>query len=219
MTNEFNLSEFGVEKKIVTIANVVDPIYLQQEIGELLTKRQVNSGCNLLFSSFNAIQDYNKGFDLFLESINYLDDINFNIIILGDNFPNQLEPLRSRIKLVPLTSDKSLIRQTFLSATVCVVPSRTENASQTAIESQLMGTPVVAFRTTGMPSLISHKVTGYLANCFDAKDFAAGIRWIHENQNFAIHSQNIIESARSRVKHDNSLEKHISMYQKLNNDV
>ena len=46
------------------------------------------------------------------------------------------------------------------------------------MESLSCGTPVVAFDTSGLPSMIDHHKTGYLAKSFDTVDFANGIRWI-----------------------------------------
>ena len=213
----FKQSDFGFNNRIQTIANVVDSTFLKQPVENLLVTRDSFHGYNILFSSFNATQDYNKGFDLFLESLKHLQDLNFKIIILGDEFPVQLSYLETNIELLPLTSDLNLIRETFMSASVCVMPSRIENASQVTIESQLMGTPVVAFKTSGMIELIDHKVNGYLANSFDTFDFAEGIRWVFKNQNNPDFHKRIIELARSREIDNYSIESHKLIYKKLTN--
>jgi glycosyltransferase involved in cell wall biosynthesis len=40
----------------------------------------------------------------------------------------------------------------------------------------------VAFRIGGMPDMIEHQRTGYLARAFDAADLAAGISWALEDE-------------------------------------
>ena len=44
-----------------------------------------------------------------------------------------------------------------------------------------------SINTTGFPDVIEHKVTGYLANEFDANDLAAGIKWCIDNYSFNLH--------------------------------
>lgn len=217
LSGSFEQSEFGFNNRIHTIANVVDSNFLQQPVESLLANRKSSYGFNIIFTSFNAMQDFNKGFDLFLESLKYLQDIDFKIIILGSDFSGPLSYLKSKIDLLPLTSDVNMIRNTFMSASVCVVPSRIENASQVTIESQLMGTPVVAFKTSGMIELINHRVNGYLANSFDAFDFAKGIRWVFENQNDPGFHKRIIELARSRDINNNSIKSHKLVYEQVTN--
>lgn len=59
-----------------------------------------------------------------------------------------------------------------------VVPSRIDNLPQTATEAMACGTPVVAFRLGGLPDIVQHQQTGYLAEPLDATSLAEGIRWV-----------------------------------------
>lgn len=66
-------------------------------------------------------------------------------------------------------------------AYLVVVPSRQEAFGQTASEAHACGTPVVAFRTGGLPDIVEHQRTGYLAQPFDTQDLSAGISWVFED--------------------------------------
>ena len=50
-----------------------------------------------------------------------------------------------------------------------------DNLPNTVIEAQSCGTPVVAFDVGGLPDIIVHNQTGYLAKAFDTDDLAEGI--------------------------------------------
>ena len=50
------------------------------------------------------------------------------------------------------------------SADIFVLPSLEDNLPNTIIEAMACGTPVLAFKTGGIPEMIEHKVNGYLAD-------------------------------------------------------
>jgi glycosyltransferase involved in cell wall biosynthesis len=66
----------------------------------------------------------------------------------------------------------------YASADITAVPSREDNMPITAMESQSCGTPVVAFNIGGLPDIVMHQSTGYLAQAENPEDLAAGISWI-----------------------------------------
>ena len=64
------------------------------------------------------------------------------------------------------------------------------------MESLASGTPVVAFNSTGTPSMIVQKFNGYLAKPFSTKDFANGINWAlkeKKNKNLKVRIRNYSE--------------------------
>jgi glycosyltransferase involved in cell wall biosynthesis len=63
-----------------------------------------------------------------------------------------------------------------------VIPSKLEAFGQTASEAHACGTPVVAFDTCGLPDIVDHQVTGYLAKAFEPEDLARGIEWVLEEK-------------------------------------
>jgi glycosyltransferase involved in cell wall biosynthesis len=58
---------------------------------------------------------------------------------------------------------------------VFVCPSSQENLPNTIAESLSCGVPAVAFDIGGIPDLIEHRRTGYLARPFDTADLSNGI--------------------------------------------
>lgn len=66
----------------------------------------------------------------------------------------------------------------YQAADLFVLPSLQDNLPNTVMEAMACGTPVAAFKTGGVPEMISHKQNGYLAPLENAEELAAGIRFL-----------------------------------------
>jgi glycosyltransferase involved in cell wall biosynthesis len=73
--------------------------------------------------------------------------------------------------------DDQALSLLYSAADVVVVPSRIENLPQAATEAQSCGVPVVGFRVGGLPEVVDHGITGFLATPYDATELAHGIGW------------------------------------------
>jgi glycosyltransferase involved in cell wall biosynthesis len=58
-----------------------------------------------------------------------------------------------------------------------VTPSLEDNLPNTLMESMACGVPCVGFDVGGVPEMITHRETGYVARFRDAEDLAAGLHW------------------------------------------
>ena len=62
-------------------------------------------------------------------------------------------------------------------ADVYITPSLQENLPNTIMEAMSSGTPCVGFNIGGIPEMIDHKLTGYVAEYKSSEDLAKGINW------------------------------------------
>lgn len=137
----------------------------------------------LLFGASGGAEDPRKGFDLLLQALGQLRSqrSDLHLLVFGQLAPREPPELGFPIHYTgPLHDDFSL-RALYSAADLMVVPSRQDNLPSTAVEAHACGTPVVAFRTGGLPDIVEHKRTGYLAQPFDTQDLAAGISWVLED--------------------------------------
>lgn len=89
--------------------------------------------------------------------------------------------------------DSEGVKRVLRSCDVVCIPSLQESQSIFAIEATLHGKPVVCFETSGLATLIQHKVNGYVARAFDSADLIQGIRWVLTSPNY----RQLSEAARS----------------------
>ncbi|EMY33600.1 glycosyltransferase [Arthrobacter crystallopoietes BAB-32] len=87
--------------------------------------------------------------------------------------------LAGRVRLLPPVTAKELARH-FRSADVVAVPSFSESFGLVALEAQACGTPVVATNVGGLPSAVSHGVTGLLVDGHAPDDWASAFGELFE---------------------------------------
>ena len=73
------------------------------------------------------------------------------------------------------------------------------------------GTPVVGFEVGGIPEMIDHKKTGYLAKYKSAEDLAKGIYWILFDGDY----QQLCDNSRQKVLGNYSEEVVSEKYKKV----
>lgn len=135
----------------------------------------------VLMGAPGGLADPRKGGDLVLEALSRLVERSQapdQLLVFGQSAvaAQGSVPLPTRF-LGSLGDDLSLALA-YSAADVFVLPSRQDNLPNTGIESLACGTPVVAFDVGGLPDIIDHRRTGWLARPFDTEDLAAGIAWV-----------------------------------------
>lgn len=130
----------------------------------------------ILFGAGSGLKDHHKGGESLLEAMTALDQsgiftgTNTLLAIFGqDGESFQIGSIQ--VRFLGKLDDQSL-RNAYSSANVMVVPSRLDNFPSTAVEAQACGTPVVAFRTAGLPDIVHDGETGFLAEAFDVGQLA-----------------------------------------------
>jgi glycosyltransferase involved in cell wall biosynthesis len=153
----------------------------------------------LLFGAIGGSQDLRKGFDLLLEALAQLRQRqpSLQLVVFGELAPANPPDLGFSIHYTGHLHDDLSLRALYSAADLFVLPSRQDNFPNTALEAQACGTPVVAFRTGGIPDIVEHQSTGYLAQPYDPHDLAAGIAWVLED---SLRYQTLGIAARNRAE-------------------
>jgi len=134
------------------------------------------------FGAYNFLNDKNKGYDLFLNSLIILNNKSqYKIVTFGDKFPEEILNLGFEVDSFGENLSENEIRKFYSSIDILVVPSRIESFGQVATEAMACGCPVIGFNNSGLFDIIEHKKTGYLANSYNSNDLANGVLWYYQN--------------------------------------
>ncbi len=136
----------------------------------------------VLISAMNATHDINKGFKYLESALQLLaaDGWQDKLELLVVGQPAPTTPVNTGVptRFLGVLPDEHSMRLAYSAADVTVLPSLQENLPNSIMESMACGTPVAAFGIGGIPQLVEHGVTGYLARPTDSTDLAAGLRGI-----------------------------------------
>lgn len=135
----------------------------------------------ILFGADGGEKDLRKGGDLLRNALITLHKNgvrNLQLVIFGQSAPKVQSEFPFPVTYLGRLHDDVSLVAAYSAADVMIVPSRQENLPQTAIEAHACGIPVVAFNIGGLPDIIEHQKTGYVARPFEIVDLADGIAWV-----------------------------------------
>lgn len=141
----------------------------------------------ILFSAFNAVNDKNKGYEKLLEACDILKAKNnlhdLELLVIGaEKSIDEKNELTIPVNYYGILNSDTQVVSAYQAATVMVLPSLSENLSNSIMESLSCGTPVVAFNIGGNSDLIEHKKNGFMAEPFKCDQLADGILYCIENK-------------------------------------
>lgn len=167
---EVKLIYNGIDEKVFT----PERKQLAREKLKLPKEKQI-----LFFTAERATDNIYKGGHIIkkvYESLRNNDDLLF--ICVGsdktnNNFGNWVD--------IPYINDQQELALYYAASDLFIYPSLADNCPLVVLESMSCGTPVIAFRTGGIPELIDHLENGYLAAYNDSDDFIKGITYFLMN--------------------------------------
>lgn len=120
-----------------------------------------------------------KGYDLLLAALPLIPAIGPLVVFVvgrSEGWRPQIQGVEFRF--LGLVADDEVLRQAYAASDATVVPSRIDNLPNTAVEAASCGLPIAAFAIGGLPDIVDHGVSGYLAEPFDVGGLARAISWV-----------------------------------------
>jgi glycosyltransferase involved in cell wall biosynthesis len=137
----------------------------------------------VLFGAVGGTGNSSKGGDLLWPALRLLGQSlpTCHAVVLGESAPMEPRQVGMPVHYIGKLQDDQALAMLYSAADLVVIPSRMENLPQSGTEALSCGTPVVAFDCSGLPDVVQHKETGYLARPYDVTDLATGMLWILED--------------------------------------
>lgn len=115
---------------------------------------------------------------------------------------------------ISFINDENTLAKYYSAADVLLYPSLADNCPLVALEAQACGLPLIAFKTGGIPEIIGHKETGYVAEYKDTQDLINGLKYCLEND-LSTMSQKSAQKALINFSLDKMADNYLSLYSKL----
>ncbi len=170
----------------------------------------------LLFGS-QRITDERKGFTYMVEASEYIKRENpelasrITVVVAGTDSDRVKELLPLEVVSVDYVHDEQSMADLYNAVDIYVTPSLQDNLPNTIMEAMACGLPCVGFRVGGIPEMIEHKQTGYVAEYKNSQDFATGIAWILEGDNL----ETLGKHAREKVEREYSESRVVRKYSEI----
>ena len=207
------------DKDIRVIPNGVDmKRYCPQDKAFSRRVLGISSDCKLiLFGAMGATSDENKGFKYLYKAIRKLPEKlgateKVQLVVFGSGKPENDVDFGFPVRYMGRLYDDVSLTILYSAADVMVVPSKSENLPNAVVETMACGTPCVGFRIGGIPDLIDHKETGYLAEPYEADDLANGIAFVLEDYG---RKKAMSKFARERIEKKCNLDDVVEQYRAL----
>ena len=205
----------------------VIPNPIDQQIFRPLPRSIVNErfrltarGPRLLFGSFNTT-DPRKGFSYFAQALSVLKSrytgFEPEILIFGKGRAEDFAHLPYPVTHLGVLRSEEVVAAAYNAADAMIVPSLEDNLPNTIVEALSCGTPVIGFRTGGIPEMIDHRHTGYLATGGSVTELADGLEWLLTHKSLETLRQNARLSAEKRYAESVVAHQFTNLYRSLLN--
>lgn len=141
----------------------------------------------LLSGFMPSKNDKHKGTPYLLEALEILSrkaDVkneDIELVIFGNKNTTEPPPFPFKTTFLGTISKDDHLAKCYSAADAFITASLEDNLPNTVMESLACATPVVAFKTGGIPDMVQHLQNGYLAEYENAEDLAEGIAWLYHN--------------------------------------
>lgn len=195
--------------------------YVKAEAKKIL---KISSEKFVIMSGFMPSKnDKHKGTDYLIEALNELasrseiDNSKIELVIFGNKDTKDMPEFPFTTTFLGTINKDEHLAKCYSAADAFILPSLEDNLPNTVMESLACATPVIAFKTGGIPDMVKHLENGYLADYKSSSDLADGMEWLflHEDK------ESLQKEARRTILTNFApqviADKHIELYQRLLN--
>lgn len=204
-----------------TIETDVFKPYVKSEAKKLM---QISPEKFVLMSGFMPSKDdKHKGASYLIAALNDLASRpgivkeNIELIIFGNKDNAEMPVFPFKTTFLGTINNDAHLAKCYSAADAFITASLEDNLPNTVMESLACATPVVAFKTGGIPDMVTHLVNGYLADYESSEDLATGMEWLYHEESAAEIQKQARLTILTSFSENVIAEKHILLYESLIN--
>lgn len=192
-------------------------ISLFKPVEKSMARKHLNLPLNkklILFGADGGSKNKYKGWEFLKKALHTLKiaGSEFEIIVFGNELDESAKvDIPFVVHSMGHIADIESLVFLYNAADVLVTPSLAEAFGQTIFESQACGTLVVGFNVGGIPDLIKHYQTGYLAKYKDSDDLALGIEWALQHKDDKVLIDEMRQFVVNHFSYEVVSQKHLDM--------
>lgn len=134
----------------------------------------------------------------------------FTIIGGGDIF------FKENSITIPYITDPDLLAKYYAAADLFVYPSLWDNCPLAVIENMATGTPIITYNTGGIPELVEHMKSGYIAKYNNSDDFLKGVQLFIKNDELRTNAGTLsMELFLKNFTFEAMFKKYVSLYTEM----
>ena len=171
----------------------------------------------ILFSALNP--GFRKGGDLLLAALEMLPESkrkDYMLLTIGENSLPMKEKSNFEIRNLGFIANDQFKAIVYSAADIFVMPSRAETCSLVMLENMACGTPIVAFRVSGVLDIIENGSNGLVAEAENVQDLSRRILDVLNDDNMRIQ---MASNAVKTINDSYTLNHQINNYFNVYNDL
>ena len=223
MANSIKQSSLLGVRKVSVIPNTIEidifKPYVKAEAKKIL---KIPANHFVLMSGFMPSKnDKHKGTDYLLAALNELaarpaiPNELVTLVIFGNKDEKNMPQFPFKTIFLGTIAKDEHLAKCYAAADAFITPSLEDNLPNTVMESLACATPVIAFKTGGIPDMVKHLENGYLADYQSATDLANGMEWLFLHQDQAALQKEARGTILKRFAPNVVAAQHLALYQTL----
>ena len=218
---EKTLTNYNINKEIEVIPNFVDTEVLKPKENGCFRKNLASKGEKIIVhtSNFRQVKRVSDTIKI-LERV--IKEVPAKLVLVGDGPDrSECERLARELKLyehIKFLGKQDGLSEILNSADLFIIPSQSESFGLAALEAMACGVPVVSSSVGGLPELIRHNETGFIAEIGDIDRMAKySIDLLTNSKKHKIFSENSRKRAVEKFDKSVILPQYINYYKKVLN--
>ncbi|RZK43815.1 MAG: glycosyltransferase [Pedobacter sp.] len=210
-------------RKIDVIPNTIETDvfkpYVKAEAKKVL---KISADKFVIMSGFMPSKnDKHKGTQFLLEALDFLasrpevDNAKIELVIFGNKDVKNMPEFPFKTTFLGTINKDEHLAKCYSAADAFILPSLEDNLPNTVMESLACATPVIAFKTGGIPDMVKHLENGYLAEYKSSVDLADGIEWLFLNEDRESLQKEARRSILNHFAPKVISDKHLLLYERL----